>query len=124
MICRGKGGKAPERVGKVLFIDAKNEITRKDSFSFLEDKHINKIVDAYRRFENIDNFASVETIGNLLNNNSSLSVQFYVNHIVEPTEEDEYSTSETYNQWLSASEVIDETTAKIVDQLTGGTKNE
>lgn len=124
MICRGKGGKTSDRVGKVLFIDAKNEITRKDSFSYLEDKHIERIVNAYRRFDNEDNFASVETIGNLLKNDSSLSVQYYVNHIVEPTVEDEYSINECFNQWLSAADSVDNSTTKIVNALIGGNDNE
>lgn len=124
MICRGKGGKKPNRVGKVLFINAKNEITRKDNFSFLEEKHIERIVESYRKYENEDNFSAVVTIGELLANNTSLSIQYYVNHVVEPTEEDEYSINESFNQWLSVSEKISEITDNIALFVKGGSDSE
>lgn len=124
MICRGRGGKTPERVGKVLFINAKNEITRKDGFSFLEERHISRIVNAYRKFENEDNFSSVVTIGELLSNNSSLSIHYYVDHILEPTIEDEYTVAETFDQWLRVSESVNEITSDITELIKGGSDNE
>ena len=40
VICRTN--KDVNRRGKILFIDAKNEVTRKSSQSYLEEKHISK----------------------------------------------------------------------------------
>ena len=121
IIC--KSNKINERKGKVLFIDAKKEITRKDAFSFLEDKHIKKIVDTYNKFCNIDNFSAVETNENLLNNNSSLSVQFYVEHIVEPPTDD-YSFEEYYNNWLNNSDEINDNIDSIINILSEEDKYE
>lgn len=45
IICRTK--KENNRKGQVLFINAVNEVTRKNAQSYLEDKHIKRIADAY-----------------------------------------------------------------------------
>ena len=45
IICRAK--KRPECCGQVLFINAVNEVTRKNAQSYLEDRHIKKIAAAY-----------------------------------------------------------------------------
>ena len=121
MICKTK--KASERVGKVLFIDAKNEITRKDSFSFLEPKHIKKIVEAYEKFDFIDGFATVETNENLLKNNSSLSVHFYVKHNTASGDEENDSIDTIIEDWKDTSEKINKFASKIIDMI-GGEDNE
>ena len=46
VICRTE--KPTERKGKVLFIDAVNEVARERAQSFLRESHIEKILDAYR----------------------------------------------------------------------------
>ncbi len=122
MICRTR--KPKDRVGKVLFINAKNEITRKDSFSYLENKHIEKIVEAYNNFDKINNFAEVVSIGDLLSNNSSLSIGYYVNHIVEKANDKGFSITDCYLEWISTSEKINEKMSNIVDLIKGGVDNE
>jgi type I restriction enzyme M protein len=44
----GRTKKDSSKKGKILFIDAKDEITRKKTQSFLEPQHIKKIHDAYK----------------------------------------------------------------------------
>ena len=48
--------------GKVLFINAVNEFAREQAQSFLREPHIEKILDAYRRFEDIPGFARVASL--------------------------------------------------------------
>lgn len=122
MIFRTK--KSPEREGKVLFINAKDEITRESSFSFLEDHHIEKILKAYNKFDNIDNFAKVLTNKELLEKGSSLSVGLYVDHIDDQYDEDELTISENFNQWLNDSEDINNLLEQISGMIEGGGLNE
>lgn len=122
MICRTQ--KPKEKIGKVLFIDAKNEITRKDSFSFLEEKHINKIINAYRDYGDIDNFASVKTNDILLKNNSSLSVHYYVNHVNDESMEDNQNISDVYNSWKIVSQSTRENFENILNYISGGQDDE
>lgn len=122
MICKTK--KPTDKVGKVLFINAKNEITKKDSFSFLEDKHIEKIISAYRNFDNIDGFAGVATVKDMLKNNSSLSIGLYVKNIKQTSETEEISIKDAYSQWLASSNETNQSLLKIVNEIKGGNVDE
>ena len=76
MICRMN--KKPERRGQVLFINAVIEVERKNAQSYLEERHIGRIADAYKNYCNEDNFAKVATIRDVEDNNFSLSIPLYV----------------------------------------------
>lgn len=104
IICRTK--KRPERRGQVLFINAVNEVTRKNAQSFLEDKHIQKIASAYEKYENIPDFAKVVTIKDMEDNNFSLSIPLYVKYSDQETEIDERSLQERYESWRTHSEMM------------------
>ena len=110
--------------GKILFINAKNEITRKDSYSYLEEGHISKILNAYKNFSHVDNFAETATIKELLDNHSSLSVSLYVNHMIETDNEDGYITNEIYTQWEELSNNSHALLSDIISDLKGGAKDE
>ena len=100
MVCRTK--KQAGRRGQVLFINALNEITRKNAQSFLEDKHIKKIADAYERYETIEDFAKVVTIKELAENGYSLSIPLYV-RTTDAVEEDNRSLKEHFDCWDKSS---------------------
>ena len=63
---------------KVLFIDAKNEVTRKNAESYLEEAHIQKILNAYTDYRDIDGFAQVVRKEDILKNNAELRIALYV----------------------------------------------
>ena len=66
VICRTN--KPVSHRGKVLFINAKNEVTKKNSQSYLEDCHIEKIAGAYHAYEAEEGFAAVVSIDDVLAN--------------------------------------------------------
>ena len=76
VICRTN--KRPDRRGQILFINAVNEVTRKNSQSNLEPDHIRKIADAYHNYESIENFSTVVTITDTEQYAYSLSIPLYV----------------------------------------------
>lgn len=76
MICRTS--KKVNRRGQVLFINAFNEITRKNAQSYLEAKHIIRIATAYDNYADDDQIAKVATISEITKNNYSLSIPLYV----------------------------------------------
>ncbi len=51
VICRSQ--KPPERQGRILFIDAVNEVTRERATSFLKPEHQQRIVAAYKTFREV-----------------------------------------------------------------------
>lgn len=67
-----------ERKGKVLFIDAKEEVTRRNAESYLEESHIQKIAHAYFSYNNIDGFAAIVDNERIIKNKSLISIQSYV----------------------------------------------
>lgn len=95
MICRTQ--KPLTRKNKVLFINAVDQVTRKNAQSFLERCHIDKISDAYDRFEDIAYFATVAGFDDISAHNYNLSINRYVSKPAGPTEE--RSISEIYSDW-------------------------
>lgn len=99
LIC--KKNKQQDRKGKVLFIDAKEDVTRKNAQSYLEEKHIKKISEAYHSFNDIDGFAKIITNDEIIQNNrSKLSVKRYVRPISSSIE---FSTNECIANWETSS---------------------
>ncbi|MGK8511803.1 type I restriction-modification system subunit M [Nocardia asiatica] len=70
--------KAPERKGKVLFINAVKEFAREQAQSFLRGRHQKKILDAYQRFADIDQFATLATREQIGAKGYNLGISQYV----------------------------------------------
>jgi type I restriction enzyme M protein len=77
VICRSH--KPADRAGKVLLIDAVNEVTRERAQSFLTPDHIVRIVSAYESFTNAEGFAAVATLDEVADRDGNLSIPLYVN---------------------------------------------
>ena len=97
VICRMN--KPKDHVGKILFINAVNEVTRKNAQSYLEDKHIEKIADAYLNYKEEDNFSKVVTVREISDNDFSLSIPLYVKPEASEGEEDNRSFESVYESW-------------------------
>lgn len=115
MICRTN--KAPRNRGKVLFINAVKEVTRKNAESFLEDEHITKIANAYDIYESIPGFASEATIKDIENNGYSLSIPLYVNEQTEAKQEEVYDLKTCCQDWLKSSNEMRKNYKELVAML-------
>lgn len=104
IICRTN--KRLDRRGQVLFINAINEVERKNAQSYLEDSHIQKIASAYDKYETDTDFAKVVTIEDIVENNFSLSIPLYFKHSLQEGEVDERSVQEHYEEWRAVSEMM------------------
>lgn len=76
VICRTAKPKA--RRGKILLINAVNEVTRERAQSFLTDDHIEHIVKAYEKFADDPGFARVVTLAEVRAKDGNLSIPLYV----------------------------------------------
>ena len=76
VICRSR--KTLERRGKVLFIDALNDVTRERSKSFLKPEHQERIVAAYRSLVDDPGFAHAASLDEIAAQGYSLSIPLYV----------------------------------------------
>lgn len=84
--------------GKVLFIDAKDKVTRKNAESYLTPEHIEEIVKSYVKYENIEGFTSVVDNRTIENNDSMLSIPMYVKRI----NYDIYNISDSLEEYTKA----------------------
>ena len=75
LVCRMK--KPKERKGKIIFIDAKDELRIDRTNAWLEPKHIDKISKAYWNYQDIDGFTKVVSNKATLENNGNLNIQLY-----------------------------------------------
>jgi type I restriction enzyme M protein len=73
-----KTNKAKNRKGKILFINAVNEVKQEKTIGYLEEQHIDKIFEAYQNFDAVENFAALATLDDVLKNNGNMSISLYV----------------------------------------------
>jgi type I restriction enzyme M protein len=76
VFCRSK--KPPKKRGKVLLIDAVNEVARERAMSFLTPEHQARIEAAYARFADEEGFAKVATLVDIAAQGYSLSIPLYI----------------------------------------------
>ena len=74
----GRSRKDPARQGRILFIDAVNEIAREKGQSFLRPEHQARILEAYRAFTEESGFSEVVSTADVLADDGSLSIARYV----------------------------------------------
>lgn len=83
LVCRTN--KHSNQRGKILFINAVNEVKRNNATSYLTDEHIRKISTAYHDFRNIEHLAHIADTSEIQKNKFNLNISLYVrpleNHV-------------------------------------------
>ena len=118
VICRTF--KPPERRGKVLFINAVDEVTRERSMSYLKLEHQERIADAYRDFKDVEGFSKVAPVDEITLNNGNLSIPLYVRGKVVSEGEKEYAADElkqVVQTWLESSTRLHGTLEILMTEL-------
>lgn len=81
VVCRMR--KEEKRQGKILFINAKHLVTRKNSESYLEESHVQEIVKIYRNYSDYDNIAKVASLSEIRANDYKLNINLYAKGVSE-----------------------------------------
>ncbi|MGS5013148.1 type I restriction-modification system subunit M [Bacillus cereus] len=107
----------------VLFIDASNDYTNEKKQYVLEDTHINKILDAYKRREDIRKYAHVASFDEIVENDFNLNIPRYVDTFEEKEEpislaEVAHNMQKTQNRIAESNRIL----GQMVKELTGTTK--
>jgi type I restriction-modification system DNA methylase subunit len=110
-----RANKPPERKGKVLFIDAVNDVAREQAQSFLRESHQTKILHAYRSFGDVDRFAAVATLDQIGKKSYSLAIPLYVAGAKAADAGTQIDVAGALAEWRVAA---DESEAAIADVLT------
>ena len=111
IICKTQKG---DRKNKVLFINAKEEVTRKNAESYLEPKHIARIKSSYEAFENEEGFAQVATKEEILGNNAKLSIALYVKR---NNNDEDVDSEECIDAWFNGTPTLNASFVELLNMI-------
>lgn len=117
VICRTR--KEVKRRGNILFINAVNEVTRKNAQSYLTDEHITHIVNAYKNYREEEGFSAVVSVQEIAKNNYLLSLPLYVRAELQDEQKQQKSLSECIADWQESSRELKETYSELKSVLGG-----
>lgn len=109
--------KSTARKGKVLFINAVNEVAREQAQSFLREGHQQRILDAYCGFSDINNFAAVVTLDQIADKNFTLAIPQYVSGTGGAHAAHKLDVTSALAGWRTAADASDDATADILAVL-------
>lgn len=109
--------KPAERRGKILFINAVNEVGREQAQSFLRETHQQKILNAYRSFDDVDQFATVATLDEIAEKSHSLAIPLYVSGARTAEAREERDLAIAVNEWRAAATTSDSAIARALAVL-------
>lgn len=115
IICRTV--KPIERRNKILFINAKREVERKNAESNLLETHIKKISEAYLTYSEIEGFSKVVSIEEIRNNGYSLGVSRYVTTQGHISSNDMADFDDLYQKWLNSQAKAHKELEKVLSNL-------
>ena len=113
VICRTN--KPIERRHKVLFIDARSEVTRKNAESYMTDDQIHKVSDAYLKYGEEEGFSAIASVEDILSNDAKLSIPLYVRSV--STSSDNINIDDAIAEWMEASAVCAEECQILIDMI-------
>ncbi|QVT79221.1 putative type I restriction enzymeP M protein [Nocardioides aquaticus] len=115
-----RANKPPERKGRVLLINAVDEVAREQAKSFLRESHQRKILDAYRGFADIDRFAAVATLDQIADKSYSLAIPLYVAGAKGADSGEQITIAEALIDWRAAAEASEAAVDDVLALLRGG----
>lgn len=114
LICRMQ--KPANRRGKILFINAVDEVKRDKTISMLEEKHIDKIFKAYKEYKGIPGFAKVVSNEQILENGATLNISQYVSRLEVKNNAPKQSFGELIEEWKENREKLYIAIDKILEK--------
>jgi type I restriction enzyme M protein len=103
-----KQNKEEAKKGKVLFIDAADQVRVGRAQNFLEPEHVKQIFEWYQAFQDVENYVKVASKEDLEENGYNLNIPLYVEKIIEdnlPSVEEALADLKTaWNESLKAEE--------------------
>ncbi|NKY31307.1 type I restriction-modification system subunit M [Nocardia gamkensis] len=112
--------KLPERRGKILFIDAKNEYFREGRQSFLSEDHQSNILEAFRTFDTRPGFATVADNEQIRSKSHSLAIPSYVNGADRSSESGATTVAAAVAAWRESAVRADNAGREVLALMSGG----
>jgi len=120
VFCRTR--KPPKRRGRVLLIDAVNEVARERAVSFLKPEHQARIEAAYAVYADEEGFAKVATLEEIAAQDFSLSIPLYVKRPTAPSGsagDGAPTLREAWDAWEASGRAFWTEMDAVVDMLDG-----
>jgi type I restriction enzyme M protein len=118
VVCRTQ--KPPERRGRILFIDAVNEVARERAQSSLKVGHQTRILDAYGNLGAEPDFAVSATVDDIAEQGYSLSIPLYVKRVNNVNGSDDgRSLPELWAAWMQDGRLFWQEMDALVEMLDG-----
>lgn len=115
-ICRTN--KSDDYKNKIVFINAVNEVVRKNAESYLTDEHICRIRDAYFGHKDVENLCKIVSCEEVLNRNADLNISLYVTPKSTIIKE-HLTEEEAITRWESISVNLHECFTTLLEQING-----
>lgn len=117
VICRLN--KPAARRGRILFINAVNEVTRERAQSFLTAAHIERIVSAYHTWRDEPGLARVVSLEEIQRQDGNLSIPVYLAPVTATEEREavtpEVRLGEALMGWLTSAQTVRQTLAGLLN---------
>lgn len=110
--------KPKKRRGKILIINAVNEVRQDKNMGFLEEQHIQKIYKAFRQFEDQDDFAKVLTLADVEAQKWNLAISRYIRPERHEAAEGEFGAA--LDEWRTSSDALTNSMNELFVTLEGG----
>ena len=122
VICRNN--EPTKQRGKVILIDATNEVTYERGMRYLKPEHQERVAIAYHDFKDVEGFAKVASPEEIRANDSNLSIPMYVRGRAVGEEQGEYATNgfKKINQNMVGEFREARTCYQIYDSISGRAK--
>jgi len=96
--------KPKQRRGKILIINAVKEVRQDKNIGFLEERHIQKVYQAFRQFEDQQGFARVVTIAQVAEHDASLNIALYLSNV--DTSRETVTLDQAVQNWQDSSKAL------------------
>ncbi|WP_220496234.1 class I SAM-dependent DNA methyltransferase [Pseudoalteromonas sp. SR44-8] len=111
-----KTNKEESKKNKILFINAVKEVRQDRNMGYLDQVHIDKIFDAYNKFESEENFAVLVDKQEVLDKKANMAINLYVRpDSIESSEEGCFATA--YQDWQQSSDNLKQSMEKLFKEL-------
>ena len=111
-----KTNKEKSKQGKVLIINAVKAVRQDKNMGFLEQSHIDKIFNAYKKFTNEENFAALVDKQDILAKNGNMAINLYARPDSLVSDKNAcFATA--YQKWQQSSDELKQSMEKLFKEL-------
>lgn len=110
-----KTNKSKDKKGKVLIINAVKEVKQEKNIAFLEQVHIDKIFKAYNDFNDIEDFAKIVPVEEILKNKGSLNIAQFLSNV--DTSNPVLSVKDAFSDWKKQSKTLEKSMNELFEIL-------